>query len=60
MSKVENWAQVFVHDIYTMAIGLYHPLDGVFNPKHKLLHFLTTNFLQREEGRLLAGIGSAI
>jgi hypothetical protein len=28
-----------------------HPLDGVTNPKYKLLHFLTTKyFLQREEG----------
>jgi hypothetical protein len=25
-------------------IGLYHPLDGVTNPKYKLLHFLTTTF----------------
>jgi hypothetical protein len=31
-------------------IGLYHPLDDITNPKYKLLHFLTTNFLQREEG----------
>jgi hypothetical protein len=32
-------------------MGLNHPLDGVTNPKYKLLHFLTTNlFLQREEG----------
>jgi hypothetical protein len=23
-------------------IGLYHPLDGVANPKYKLLHFVTT------------------
>jgi hypothetical protein len=30
--------------------GLYHPLDGITNPKFKLLHFLTTIFLQREEG----------
>ncbi len=29
----------------------YHPLDGIANPKHKLLQSLTTNnFLQREEG----------
>ncbi len=32
-------------------MGLDHPLDGITNPKYKLLHFLTTNFfLQREEG----------
>jgi hypothetical protein len=31
------------------AMGLYHPLDGVTNPKYKLLHLLTTKiFLQRE------------
>ncbi len=29
---------------------LYHALDGVTNPKKKFMHFLTTNFLQREEG----------
>jgi hypothetical protein len=28
-------------------IGLYHPLDGITNPKYKLLQFLkTNNFLQ--------------
>jgi hypothetical protein len=33
------------------AIGLYHPLDGITNPKYKLLHSLTANFfLKREEG----------
>jgi hypothetical protein len=33
-----------------IAMGLDHPLDGVTNPKYKLLHFLTTKiFLQREE-----------
>jgi hypothetical protein len=31
-------------------MGLDHPLDGVTNPKYKLLQFLTTIFLQREEG----------
>jgi hypothetical protein len=31
-------------------MGHYHQLDGITNPKYKLLHFLTTNFLQREEG----------
>jgi hypothetical protein len=24
-----------------LPIGLYHPLDGITNPKYKLLHFLT-------------------
>jgi hypothetical protein len=32
------------------VLGLYHPLDGINNPKYNLLHFLTTNFLHREEG----------
>ena len=31
-------------------IGLYHPLYGITNPKHKLMCFLTTNFLQSDEG----------
>ena len=35
----------------SFKIGLYHPLDGIANPKYKLLQFLTSNtFLQREEG----------
>jgi hypothetical protein len=28
-----------------VLIRLYHPLDGINNPKYKLLHFLTTNFV---------------
>jgi hypothetical protein len=37
--------------IFTMKlIGLDHPLDGINNPKYKLMHFLTTKlFLLREE-----------
>jgi hypothetical protein len=32
-------------------MGLDHPLDGVTNPKYKLLHLSTTKkVLQREEG----------
>ncbi len=26
----------------TQVIGLYHPLDGVTNPKYKLMHFRAT------------------
>jgi hypothetical protein len=38
-------------EIDRKEMGLDHPLDGVTNPKYKLLHFLTNNFfLQREEG----------
>ncbi len=40
---------------------LYYPIDGITNPKYKLLYFLTTIVLQREEGyKLLIGIGAAI
>ncbi len=31
------------------AIGLDHPLDGITNPKYKLLRFLTTNFFMKEK-----------
>ncbi len=33
-------------------IGLYHPLDGVGNPKYKLLHFLTTKLFCKEKKAL--------
>jgi hypothetical protein len=43
------------------SIGLYHPPDGVTNPKHKLLCFLTTKFFpRRRRYRLLIGIAAAI
>ncbi len=29
---------------------MLHPLDGITNPKYKLLCFLTANFLQSEVG----------
>jgi hypothetical protein len=29
---------------------LCHPLDGITNPKYKLLRFPKNNFLQKEEG----------
>ncbi len=35
---------------FFLSIGPYHPLDGVTNPKYKLLHFWKTNFLRKEEG----------
>jgi hypothetical protein len=35
---------------HSILIGLCHPLDGVANPNYKLLCFLTTIFLPREEG----------
>ncbi len=53
VDKVVSWKNKIV---YNMAIwqneklmkwqvdqmGLYHPLDGITNPKYKLLHFLKT------------------
>jgi hypothetical protein len=33
-------------------IGLHHPLDGVTNPKYKLLHFLTTISFDKEKKAL--------
>jgi hypothetical protein len=43
-------AMVTISNKIFHPIGLYHPLDGITNPKYKLLCSLTTNFLQREEG----------
>jgi hypothetical protein len=41
--------------------GLYHPLDGITNPKYNLLHFLTIIiFTKRRRNQLLTGIGSVI
>ena len=34
------------------SMGLDHPLNGITNPKYKLLHFLTTNFFCREKKSL--------
>jgi len=34
---------------FASPIGLYHPLDGITDPKYKLLHFLTTNFFCKEK-----------
>jgi hypothetical protein len=42
--------KVKVAVLTTHLIGLYHPLDGITNPKNKLMCFITTNFLQRGEG----------
>jgi hypothetical protein len=36
--------------ILPCQIGLYYPLDGITNHKEKLMQFLTTKLLQREEG----------
>jgi hypothetical protein len=33
-------------------MGLYHPLDGVTNPKYKLLRFLTTIFFHKQNEAL--------
>ncbi len=38
-------------ELDSVLIGLHHPLDGVTNPKYKLLHFIQLTFsLQKEEG----------
>jgi hypothetical protein len=43
------------------VIGLYHPLNGVTNPKYKLLPFLTTIFVGKEKKALaFTGIVAAI
>jgi hypothetical protein len=45
--------------MYTM--GLHHPLDGVTNPKYKLLRFKQqTIFFEKGGHYLLTGIGAAI
>jgi hypothetical protein len=38
--------------LHTSVIRLYHPLDGITNPKYKLLHFLTANFFCKEKKAL--------
>ncbi len=35
-----------------IAIGLYHPRDGITNPKYKLLHFLTTKLIWKDRKAL--------
>jgi hypothetical protein len=43
--------QIFEIFEFFESIGLHHPLDGVTNPKYKLLRFIQLiNFLQRDEG----------
>jgi hypothetical protein len=42
-------------------IGLYYPLDGVTNPKYKLLHFLKNIFFtKRRMHKILTGKSAAI
>jgi len=36
------------------AMGLHHPLDGITNPKYKLLHFFTTKIKFCKEKKALA------
>jgi len=46
---------------FMVVIRLYQSLDGITNPKYKLLHFLKSIFLQLEKGhKVLTGIGAAI
>jgi hypothetical protein len=37
-------------DAFCNAIGLYHPLGGITNPKYKLFVSLNNYILQREDG----------
>jgi hypothetical protein len=42
-------------------MGLYHPLDGITNPKYKLLYFLTPNKKNsKRKAQVLTGIDAAI
>jgi hypothetical protein len=50
-SKMKNIATVFIGEVcwqnhwqHHMVKGLHQPLDGITNPKYKLLHFLTTKY----------------
>jgi hypothetical protein len=47
--------------VITTPIGLDHPLDGITNPTHKLLFFLTTKkfFAKTRRLQLFTGIGAA-
>jgi hypothetical protein len=40
---------ISILQIISPLIGLYHPLDGITNPKYKLLHFLTTDFFKEKK-----------
>jgi len=44
------WTCTWCFYISWVLIGLYHPLDGVTNPKYKLLHFYTNknNFCEEK------------
>jgi len=51
-----------VSNITKGTIGLYHPVDGVANPKYELLCSLTTKnfFAKKRRHYLLTEIGAAI
>jgi hypothetical protein len=47
LAQVSTCKLKFVHALAyydTATIGLHHPLDGVTNPKYKLLCFIQLNF----------------
>jgi hypothetical protein len=50
MQRYISFFYSFENESWKHSIGLHHPLDGATNPKYKLLHFLTANFWNREEG----------
>jgi hypothetical protein len=39
----------FLYLNFFRAIGLHHPLDGVTNPKYKLLHFIQITFFLKKK-----------
>ncbi len=39
---------LLVYDRSHQSIGLHHPLDGVTNPKYKLLHFKQLTFCKKK------------
>jgi hypothetical protein len=42
---------LLLNKLERLPMGLNHPLNGVNNPKYKLLHFLTTNFFGKRRRR---------
>jgi hypothetical protein len=49
-------------ELPALAIGLYHPLDGITNLKYKMLRFLTikNNFCEQKKALAFNRVGAAI
>ncbi len=55
------WPGTNLIKLFTTVKGLHHPLDGVTNPKYKLLCFIQLTFFAKRRGhKLLNRIGAAI